>query len=289
MPATDHERRASGRGPCAPARALSVRSPPHACSQRRWFELHGSLGRTRASRRFARPSRCRGALPSGARSRARTAPRRVGLLQRLEARLLSRHERSEAHRNNGRRPLNYRGTFCGLHGNAVAAWLVTTACRERLRILRAKNRERPTDDELLLDTTALPVDEEILRIDERRAAERRDAERAAGLAMAREQLPGRQRQLVFMLLADTTPSYAEISHALGMPIGSIGPARERSLARLRQNENLGGVDDDYVEWRNVDPEHRADAYYADLAAADRAAAAQDFLRANAQGAPKVAA
>jgi RNA polymerase sigma factor (sigma-70 family) len=86
--------------------------------------------------------------------------------------------------------------------NAVGAWLVTTARRESLRILRANNRERPTDDELLLDTPALLVDEEILRTDERRAAERRAAARAAGLAVARKQLPGRQRQLVSMLLAD---------------------------------------------------------------------------------------
>jgi hypothetical protein len=74
-----------------------------------------------------------------------------------------------------------------------------------------------------------------------------------------------------------------------MPIGSIGPTRKRSLARLRQNENLGAVDDDYAEWRNADPAHRADAYYADLAAPDREAATEDFLRANAQGAPKAAA
>jgi RNA polymerase sigma factor (sigma-70 family) len=125
--------------------------------------------------------------------------------------------------------------------SAIGAWLATTARRESLRILEANNCERTTDDELLLDATALPVDEEILRANERCAAERRAAARAAGLAVAREQLPGRQRQLLSMLLSDPTPSYAEISHALGMPIGSIGPTRERTLERLRQNENFHGL------------------------------------------------
>jgi DNA-directed RNA polymerase specialized sigma24 family protein len=37
-----------------------------------------------------------------------------------------------------------------------------------------------------------------------------------------------------MLVADPTPSYAEISTALQMPIGSIGPTRARALQRLRR-------------------------------------------------------
>ena len=36
-----------------------------------------------------------------------------------------------------------------------------------------------------------------------------------------------------MLIADPPPSYAEVSAALEMPVGSIGPKRARCLARLR--------------------------------------------------------
>jgi RNA polymerase sigma factor (sigma-70 family) len=111
---------------------------------------------------------------------------------------------------------------------AIGAWLETTARRESLRVLKATTRERPTDDQLALDAPAQPVDEQRLAT----------AERCAAVAAAVEQLTGRQRELLLMLLADPPPSYAEISRALGMPVGSIGPTRARSLARLRENQDL---------------------------------------------------
>ena len=36
-----------------------------------------------------------------------------------------------------------------------------------------------------------------------------------------------------MLMSDPQTSYAEISDELGLPVGSIGPARGRCLAQLR--------------------------------------------------------
>jgi len=36
-----------------------------------------------------------------------------------------------------------------------------------------------------------------------------------------------------VMIATPAPSYAEVSEALGMPIGSIGPTRARCLASLR--------------------------------------------------------
>ena len=51
--------------------------------------------------------------------------------------------------------------------------------------------------------------------------------------MAMEQLPGRQRALLSMLFADSAPSYQTISSSLDLPIGSIGPTRQRCLERLR--------------------------------------------------------
>jgi RNA polymerase sigma factor (sigma-70 family) len=44
-------------------------------------------------------------------------------------------------------------------------------------------------------------------------------------------------QALATLLADDC-SYKEISRRLGMPMGSIGPTRQRLLARLRRNEEL---------------------------------------------------
>ncbi|MEY2536031.1 MAG: hypothetical protein QOF29_3941, partial [bacterium] len=44
-----------------------------------------------------------------------------------------------------------------------------------------------------------------------------------------------------LLVTDPQPSYQEISAALDMPIGSIGPTRARSLERLRVELARDGV------------------------------------------------
>lgn len=41
-----------------------------------------------------------------------------------------------------------------------------------------------------------------------------------------------------MLLAEPAMNYDEVSVALGMPRGSIGPTHGRSLARLRRDPHL---------------------------------------------------
>ena len=44
-----------------------------------------------------------------------------------------------------------------------------------------------------------------------------------------------------MLASDTAPDYQHISQTLAMPIGSIGPIRARSLARLLRHPELHGL------------------------------------------------
>ena len=46
-------------------------------------------------------------------------------------------------------------------------------------------------------------------------------------------LPAHWQRLLELLMADPPASYAEISDQLGVPVGSIGPARGRCLAQLR--------------------------------------------------------
>ena len=58
-------------------------------------------------------------------------------------------------------------------------------------------------------------------------------QRDAALWRAFDRLPARDQALLRLLVADPQPSYQEISAALDMPIGSIGPTRARSLERLR--------------------------------------------------------
>ena len=105
----------------------------------------------------------------------------------------------------------------------LVGWLVTTARREAMRVLRRSGRERPAIEDSVLDRAddAPPVDTALL-LDERDAA----------LWEAYGRLGEKCRQL--LRIAVTHPeAYDEISAALGMPIGSIGPTRRRCLTQLR--------------------------------------------------------
>jgi RNA polymerase sigma factor (sigma-70 family) len=111
---------------------------------------------------------------------------------------------------------------------ALGAWLDTTARRESLRLLHSTKRELPTDEDLDYNEVAEPIAERELVAAERRAA----------LAAGIERLPRAQQRLIGILLAQPTLSYAGIATALEAPIGSIGPTRGRSLARLRRDPEL---------------------------------------------------
>jgi RNA polymerase sigma factor (sigma-70 family) len=67
------------------------------------------------------------------------------------------------------------------------------------------------------------------------------AEREVVLRHALEVLNPRERRLVELLLADPEVSYRQIGAALGMPIGSIGPTRQRCFGRLRRVPQLAAL------------------------------------------------
>jgi DNA-directed RNA polymerase specialized sigma24 family protein len=52
------------------------------------------------------------------------------------------------------------------------------------------------------------------------------------------ELTAEQRQLLILLHAEPKASYRDISRALGMPPGSIGPTRARCLKKLRSTNAL---------------------------------------------------
>lgn len=115
---------------------------------------------------------------------------------------------------------------------AVAGWLATTTRRECLRILQRPVREHVTDDPQLGDGVDHLADPE----HELLAAERRTV-----LASALDTLPERHRKLMLLLLAEPKLDYATVSTVLGMPRGSIGPIRARSIARLQSHQELCSV------------------------------------------------
>ncbi len=114
----------------------------------------------------------------------------------------------------------------------LPGWLATTARHECLRLLRRAGRERPADDRDWPDEPAghAGVDAALL-LDERNATLWR------ALATLSEQC----RQLLRVLMATPPPSYADVAAALDMPVGSIGPTRQRCLARLRERAGAAGL------------------------------------------------
>ena len=105
----------------------------------------------------------------------------------------------------------------------LVGWLVTTARRESMRVLRRSGRERPVVEDTVLDRPdeGPPVDTALLT---------NERDRALWQAFAR--LNDKCRQLL-QIAVNEPKAYDEISAALGMPIGSIGPTRRRCLTQLR--------------------------------------------------------
>jgi RNA polymerase sigma factor (sigma-70 family) len=106
----------------------------------------------------------------------------------------------------------------------VGGWLATCARRECVRILRASKRQVPMGDDFVEQPSLTPLPGEALARTERDRA----IQRAFSL------LPGRDQALLRLLTAEPSLSYEEIAAALGIPIGSIGPTRQRALERLRR-------------------------------------------------------
>jgi RNA polymerase sigma factor (sigma-70 family) len=113
----------------------------------------------------------------------------------------------------------------------LGSWLATTARHECLRVLRVGQRH------VLTDGFELPDEAAPSALDARLLADERDA----ALWRAFATISGRCRSLLRMLVADPPPSYDEVSAALDMPIGSIGPTRGRCLEQLRERLAATGI------------------------------------------------
>jgi guanyl-specific ribonuclease Sa len=100
----------------------------------------------------------------------------------------------------------------------LPGWLATTTMRECSRSLRAARRLPAAGQALeasnIPDTQAATAEQELLR-----------AERHAALREALACLPPGCQRLLALLTADPPVPYTQISAELGIPAGSIGPAR----------------------------------------------------------------
>jgi RNA polymerase sigma factor (sigma-70 family) len=111
----------------------------------------------------------------------------------------------------------------------LAAWLSAVTRHECVRLLRRAARELPVDQDAAFDQVPDPseIDQDLLA-----------AERDSVLARAIDALPRRGGALMRFLLREPTPSYAKVSQVFDMPIGSIGPTRQRCLELLRSHPDL---------------------------------------------------
>lgn len=116
--------------------------------------------------------------------------------------------------------------------DSLGGWLTTVARRECLALLARSRREAPSgvaDDQLVVEE---PGPEALVLAEEARRA----------VVHAVTELPVKPRQLVNALFSSPEPNYAEVSRQMGLPIGSIGPTRQRALRTLRCGLARAGQD-----------------------------------------------
>ncbi|MFE2100266.1 MULTISPECIES: RNA polymerase sigma factor [unclassified Streptomyces] len=121
----------------------------------------------------------------------------------------------------------------------AGAWLASTARHECLKVLKGLTRLTLTDDPQVLDRASEERTPEQTLIDAEEEADQ--AERIRRLWQEFEALGERCRQLLRVLMASPPPSYLEVSAALGIAVGSIGPLRQRCLRRLRARLDARGA------------------------------------------------
>lgn len=107
---------------------------------------------------------------------------------------------------------------------AVSSWLTITARREAWKVSKSHRRTDATADEIL---------EPMLPPQESTEAEVTASDESRRIWAAVATLTARCQRLLRVVAFDDRPDYAAIAADLEMPIGSIGPTRQRCLAKLQ--------------------------------------------------------
>jgi RNA polymerase sigma factor (sigma-70 family) len=114
-------------------------------------------------------------------------------------------------------------------------WLATICRRECIRLATKARRE------------VLVSELEMARLTDNRSADSDPCAEATlrdqcnRLHHAIMTLPARQRAVLVELLKHEDQSYLELSRRLGLPVGSIGPTRQRAVTRLRLDPRIADV------------------------------------------------
>jgi RNA polymerase sigma factor (sigma-70 family) len=113
---------------------------------------------------------------------------------------------------------------------ALPGWLATSIRRECLRHKRNREHEHLTA-KLEHTVPATASCDAGLLVDERHTVVREAVTR----------LSRHEQRLLSLLFSDPPTPYAKISAELGMPVGAIGPTRQRCLTRIRRSPALAAL------------------------------------------------
>ena len=125
------------------------------------------------------------------------------------------------------------------HADRLRGWLATVCRRESLRLVTKGRREVA----LGAQSVTQLVDQGQEERDPGADMARRDTHDR--LSRAITALPEKQRLVLIELLKEESRGYLDLSRRLGLPVGSIGPTRQRAIARLREDPRLTGLSLEY--------------------------------------------
>ena len=120
-------------------------------------------------------------------------------------------------------------------------WLATICRRECVRLATNSRREVLLSEP---DMVRL-IDARGEQSDPFTEAARRD--QCDRLYHAITALPERQRAILVEMLKQEDQSYRELSRRLGLPVGSIGPTRQRAVTRLRLDPRIAELSSEYSD------------------------------------------
>lgn len=112
----------------------------------------------------------------------------------------------------------------------LPSWIATTTRRECIAVLRRSARGPGSVD--------LSAVNEIAAAENDPSARMISTERARAVAEAMRDLDDRCRQLLVLLGSEPPLSYADVAEMFGVPVGAIGPTRQRCLEKLRRHRAI---------------------------------------------------
>ena len=112
----------------------------------------------------------------------------------------------------------------------LGAWIATVARNECRRLVRHCSREITVAEPELADrlATTEEASEPVIAADTS----------AHIWTTVRDILNERGYTMILMMMSNPPASYEQVSHHLAIPLGSIGPTRQRCLAQLRTHTGL---------------------------------------------------